>query len=67
MYQIEKSLKEIIFEIRPDYKDNAVANVTITYSIYGGFYAFEKCRRFGDSEVIDIMADLNKKVNELLN
>ncbi len=67
LYRIEKSLKEIIFEIRPDYKDNALANVTLTYSIYGGFYAFEKCRKFGDNEVIGIMADLNKKVNELLN
>lgn len=66
LYKIEKSLKEIIFEIRPDYKDNAVVNVIFTYAIYGGFYAFEKCRRFGDKEVIDVMADLNEKVIELL-
>ncbi len=52
--------------MRPDYKDNAVVNVILTYAIYGGFYAFEKCRRFGDKEVIDVMADLNEKVIELL-
>ncbi|MCM1046854.1 MAG: TetR/AcrR family transcriptional regulator [Clostridiales bacterium] len=67
LYRIEQSLKEIIFKIRPEYKENVIANVTLTYSIYGGFYAFEKCRQFGDNEVIEIMAALNKKVNELLN
>lgn len=65
--KIEKSLKEIIFEMRPDYKDNAVANIILTYAIYGGFYAFEKCRKFGDKEVIEVMSDLNEKVNELLD
>ena len=66
LYKIEKSLKEIIFEMRPEYKDNTVVNVIFTYAIYGGFYAFEKCRRFGDKEVIDVLADLNEKVSELL-
>lgn len=66
-YKIEKSLKEIIYEMYPNYKDNTVANIILTYSIYGSFYAFEKCRKFGDKEVIEIMADLNEKVNELLN
>ncbi|MCM1387661.1 MAG: hypothetical protein NC231_10050 [Bacillus sp. (in: Bacteria)] len=66
LYRIEKSLKEIIFKMRPDYADSVVVNVILTYSIYGGFFAFEKCRKFGDKEVIEIMADLNEKVNELL-
>ncbi|MCM1121860.1 MAG: TetR/AcrR family transcriptional regulator [Eubacterium sp.] len=64
--KIEKSLKEIIFAMRPDYKDDAAANIVFTYAIYGSFYAFEKCRKFGDKEVIEIMAELSEKGNELL-
>ncbi|MCM1123855.1 MAG: TetR/AcrR family transcriptional regulator [Eubacterium sp.] len=66
LYRIEKSLREVIFKMYPDYEDSIVANVILTYGIYGGFYAFEKCRKFGEGEVIAIMARLNEKVNELM-
>ncbi len=41
LVRVEDSLKEIIFSLRPEYKDNITANVLFTLSIYGGFYAFE--------------------------
>lgn len=66
LIQIENSLKETIFSIRPDYKENITANVLFTLSIYGGFYAFEKCRHFGDDSVIDALAEINQKIMELL-
>lgn len=66
LIRIENSLKEVIFSIRPDYKDNAIANIVFTYGIYGGFYAFEKCRVFGDKTVMEVMGTLNKKLHELL-
>lgn len=66
LVRIENSLKEIIFSIRPDYKNDATANIVFTYGIYGGYYAFEKCRNFGDNTVMEVMALLNKKLHELL-
>ncbi len=59
--EIESNVRKIVFELYPEYKDDAAANVILTYNIYGGFYAFRKCRKFGDQEVIDIMGNLNER------
>lgn len=66
LVRVENSLKEIIFSLRPDYKDNITANVLFTLSIYGGFYAFENCRSFGEDSVIDVLSEINRKIMELL-
>lgn len=66
LVRVEDSLKEIIFSLRPDYKDNITANVLFTFSIYGGFYAFENCRSFGEDSVIDVLSEINRKIMELL-
>lgn len=66
LVRVEDSLKEIIFSLRPDYKDNITANVLFTLSIYGGFYAFEHCRSFGEDSVIDVLSEINRKIMELL-
>ena len=66
LIRTENSLKDIIFSLRPDYKENITANVLFTLSIYGGFYAFEKCRSFGEDSVIDILSEINQKIMELL-
>lgn len=63
---LENGLKETIFTLRPDYKDNVVANVVLTYGVYGGFYAFQKRRSFNDNSIIDVVVSLNKKIAELL-
>lgn len=63
---LENGLKEIIFTLRPDYKDNVVANVVLTYGVYGGFYAFQKRRSFNDNSIIDVVVSINKKIAELL-
>lgn len=67
LVQVENSLKEIIFSLRPEYKENITANVLFTLSIYGGFYAFEKYRRFGEDAIIDTISEINQKIMELLN
>lgn len=66
LVRIENSLKEAVFGIRPDYKEDAVANIVLTYAICGGFYAFRKCRSFGEEALIEVIALLNKKATELL-
>ena len=53
--RIEESLKENIYRIYPDFRDNAVANTLFTLEIYGEYYAFMKCRHFGDEAVIKIL------------
>lgn len=66
LYRIEKNLREVVFKMHPDDKNDILVNVMLTYCIYGGFYAFKKCRELGDSEVIEVVAEFNEKINELL-
>lgn len=63
---LENSLKETFFALRPDYKDNVVTNVVLTYGVYGGFYALQKRRSLGESAVVEVVVSLNKKIAELL-
>ena len=65
--QVENSLKSCIFSLRPDYKENITANILFTFSIYGSFYAFEKCRHLGEDVVIDTISEISQKIMELLD
>ena len=65
--QVENSLKSCIFSLRPDYKKNITANILFTFSIYGSFYAFEKCRHLGEDVVIDTISEISQKIMELLD
>lgn len=53
--RIESSLKESISRLYPAFQEDAVANTLLTLEIYGEFYAFMKCRHFGDETVINIL------------
>ena len=64
--RIEDSLKQTIYQIYPEFSSNAVANTLFTLEIYGEFYAFMKCRHFGDDVVIDALVAHWQKTVELL-
>lgn len=64
--QIETSLKEILFSLRPEYRNHTAANILFTFEIYGGFYAFEKCRHFGEADVISLISELNCRIIRML-
>ncbi len=63
---LENGLKETLFGLRPEYQNDAVANVVLTYGVYGGFYALQKRRLFDDQAIIDTVISLNNKIAELL-
>ena len=57
--RIESALKEHIFRILPDTRDDARFNIFLTYQIQGGYYAYsENRRRFGDRQVLDALKDI---------
>lgn len=64
MHKVEKSLKEFIFSRYPEYKNDIIKNVTLTYCIYGAFFAFSENRNYEDDTVIDIIGTLLEKLNE---
>lgn len=64
--RIEESLKQVIYRMYPEFRDNAVANTLFTLEIYGEYYAFMKCRHFGDEVVIDALVAHWEKTVDLL-
>ncbi|HIT65114.1 MAG TPA: hypothetical protein IAC37_11875, partial [Candidatus Ventrimonas merdavium] len=63
---LENGLKETLFGLRPEYQNDAVANVVLTYGVYGGFYALQRRCLFDDQAIIDTVISLNNKIAELL-
>ncbi len=57
---IEQGIKDGIYRIRPELKDDAVFNVLLSYQIQGGYYAYsENHRQLGDENVLIILDEIS--------
>lgn len=54
-----KTLKELIFSVCPEYREDPKENVKLTYNIYGGYYAYFENREYGDELVISTIGRLS--------
>ncbi len=62
---IEQGIKDCIFRIRPELKEDAVFNVLLSYQIQGGFYAYMENRRLlGDESILYILDELSRQLKE---
>lgn len=61
-YRIEESLKEIIFEKYPDYKNDLKWNIVLSYCIQGAYWAFQGSRGQDVNQVIEIISDITSNV-----
>ncbi len=61
-YRIEESLKEVIFEKYPDYKDDLKWNIVLSYCIQGAYWAFQGSRGQDVNEVVAVISDITEKV-----
>ncbi len=61
-YRIEESLKEIIFEKYPDYKNDLKWNIVLSYCIQGAYGAFQGSRGQDVNQVIEIISDITRNV-----
>ena len=66
LQRIEDSLQQILFEQRPDYRDDVTARVVFAVTIYGSFYAFEKYRAQGEAAVLEALAQVGRELVKLL-
>ena len=57
--KLEKTLKELIFSVCPEYREDPKENVKLTYTIYGGYYAYFENREYGDERVISTIGRLS--------
>lgn len=41
-------------------------NVVLSYTVYGGYYAFFENRQYGDATVVDIISQISSEAMNLL-
>lgn len=57
---IEHGIKESIYRIRPEAKEDAVLNVLLSYQIQGSYYAYmENRKRLGDERILHILDEVS--------
>lgn len=62
--RVEQSLREAIFALRPELSGDAAAHALITFSIYGSYYAFERCAGMDEDAVTRAIAAINARIME---
>lgn len=50
--RIEERIKESVFLLHPDRKDDVALNMLITYRVQGSFYVYEEYKKKADNEII---------------
>ena len=62
--RIEEELKRKVFELRPEAFEDPYVCISLTYKVYGGYYAFlQYNNKFGSSKVIDIISSFSQKIS----
>lgn len=62
---IEAELREYIFRLRPELLEDAAFSISLTYQIYGGYYAYkEHCDRFGLEPVLNVMSHISQLIRQ---
>lgn len=64
--KLNTGLKHMVFEVYPEYEKDPVASTTLSYAIYGAFYAFAESEGFEDMKVIETIATITEKITKLL-
>lgn len=58
--KLEKELKQLIFEVYPEYRDNLEKDLLLTVLIQGSFHAVFTHQEHGFDEVIDVLCNINE-------
>lgn len=61
--RIEEAIKQRLMELVPDAFENPYVSISLTYQVYGGYYAFSHYNnKFGSRQVIDIIAEFSERM-----
>lgn len=59
-HKLSQSFKEYVFEKHPEYKDDPEMNISLSYSIYGGFYAYNNNLQYGTDVIVKVLSEVQK-------
>lgn len=64
--KIEQSIKNMVTEKYPQYCLDPVQNMVLTYTIYGGYYAYMSSRNFDQEQILSVLVSLTQNTGEWL-
>lgn len=59
--KITQSIKNLLFRIRPEYRDDPEKNIRFTYQIYGGYYAFKESHQYDTAYAVSVISNMTKQ------
>ena len=65
--KLAAGLTEMVLEKYPDQRENPVFRTVLTYRIYGGYYAFQENRKYGEEMVIELIGRMAQSQSALKN
>ncbi len=63
--KIDRHIKDFIYQIYPEFRDNVKVNALLTILTYGCFSAYIKYNGTAQDEVIDVIGDANERLKSL--
>ncbi len=64
--KLNAAIKETVFKFYPQYKNSDIANICLTYAIYGGFYAMRENMEGDSDRIVDVLGQITEKSSEIL-
>ncbi len=64
--KLNAAIKELAFKFYPQYRNCDVANIYLTYAIYGGFYAMQEIMENGTERMVNVLGQITEKSLEVL-
>lgn len=55
------SIKNLLFRICPEYRDDPERNIRFTYQIYGGYYAYKESHQYGTDYAVSVISQLTRQ------
>lgn len=60
--KLQAAIKEQVFAKFPEYANSPEKNIMLTYSVYGGYFAYCENQEYDDNTIVKIIGDISKKV-----
>lgn len=64
--KIEAGIKKLIFDQHPEYRNDPVKNIILSYQIYGAYYAFSGNRDKETGEVIAVLGEISEELKKMM-
>ena len=63
--KLEAGLKQLVFQRRPEYRQDPAMHIVLSYVVYGAYYAFDRNREYGMDQLVEVLGQLSQAATAL--